>query len=305
MIFLTEELFESQSLIGWVLQRKKIILKFINYQLLSPKKISMSDQKTLQEENKNLKKELEKLTSKLARVALWMQKEVKEQAHKVAQQKTKKLTSSTKQDFFNDNVEEMIAGHISNFFGDLLLLNAPKWTLEWITAGEINYYNMMKNPAIDGFAVISSYHKVLDLFIESFITNNFRKFAKKKNCTILRVNDPLEKSLLLIVNKKYILSAGRLYALIKLIKEDGQLYDFWKCFKEYLDKYQELKNILLDDYFFDAYTRLNKSEILASKRHSWSISKKETTDARRILIGDFRDKNCIIYKLLESQSVLY
>jgi hypothetical protein len=39
---------------------------------------------------------------------------------------------------------------------------------------------MMKNPTIDGFAVISAYHKVLDLFIESFITNNFRKFAKKK-----------------------------------------------------------------------------------------------------------------------------
>jgi hypothetical protein len=65
---------------------------------------------------------------------------------------------------------------------------------------------MMKNPNIDGFSVVSSYHKVLDLFIESFVTNNFRKYAKKKNCTILRVNDPLEKSLHLIINKKYILS---------------------------------------------------------------------------------------------------
>jgi len=39
---------------------------------------------------------------------------------------------------------------------------------------------MKKNPSIDGFAVISAYHKVLDLFIESFIINNFRKYAKKK-----------------------------------------------------------------------------------------------------------------------------
>jgi hypothetical protein len=46
----------------------------------------------------------------------------------------------------------------------------------------------------------------LDLFVESFITNNFRKFAKKRNCTILRVNDPLEKALYLIIEKKYILS---------------------------------------------------------------------------------------------------
>jgi hypothetical protein len=65
---------------------------------------------------------------------------------------------------------------------------------------------MMKNPSIDGFSVISAYHKILDLFVESFITNNFRKFAKKKNCTILRVNDPLEKSINLIINKKYIMS---------------------------------------------------------------------------------------------------
>lgn len=265
----------------------------------------MSDIKTLQEENKNLHQEIERLNSKLARVALWMQKEIKEQTHKVAMQKTKKLTSSIKQDFLSENFEEVISERINNFFGDLLLLNAPKGTIESITTGEINYFNMMKNPSIDGFSVVSSYHKVLDLFIESFITNNFRKFAKKKNCTILRVNDPLEKSLLLIVNKKYILSVGRLYALIKLIKEDGEMYDFGKCFKEYLDKYPELRAILLDDFFFENFTRLNKSEILASKRHSGSITKKETTDARRILIGDFRDKNCMIYKLLESQSVMY
>ena len=184
-----------------------------------PLKKSMSDTKTLQEENNLLKKQIEKLNAKLAHVSLWMQKEVKEQTHRVAQQKTKKFTSTTKEDFFNENIEGMIAEHINNFFGDLLLLNAPKGTIEGITAGEINYFNMMKNPNIDGFSVVSSYHKVLDLFIESFVTNNFRKYAKKKNCTILRVNDPLEKSLHLIINKKYILSVGRFYALIKLIKE--------------------------------------------------------------------------------------
>lgn len=157
----------------------------------------------------------------------------------------------------------------------------------------------MKNPTIDGFAVISAYHKVLDLFIESFITNNFRKYAKKKGQTILRVNDPLEKSLNLIVNSKYIMSVGRLYGLLKMIREDQKLFDYGQCFKEYLDKYTELRAILLDDVFFDKFTRLNKSEVLSSKRHSGSISKKDTMDARKILIGDFRDKNSIIYKILE------
>ena len=46
------------------------------------------------------------------------------------------------------------------------------------------------------------------------------------------------------------------------------MYDFGKCFKEYLEKYPELRAILLDDLFFENFTRLNKSEILASKRHS-------------------------------------
>ncbi len=142
----------------------------------------------------------------------------------------------------------------------------------------------MKNPTIDGFAVISAYHKVLDLFIESFITNNFRKFAKKKGQTILRVNDPLEKSLNLIVNSKYIMSVGRLYGILKMIKEDQKLYDYGKCFKEYLEKYSQLQEILLNDDFFEKFTRLNKSEVLSSKRHSGTISKKDTTDARKILI---------------------
>lgn len=265
----------------------------------------MTDIKQLLDENLQLKKELEILNSKLGRVKIWMEKEVKAQTHKIAKVKTSKLTSSVKEDFISENFEEVIASRINSYFGDLLLLNAPKGTIEGITSAEINYYSMMKNPAIDGFAVISAYHKVLDLFIESFITNNFRKFAKKKWQTILRVNDPLEKSLNLIINSKYIMSVGRLYWLLKMIKEEQKLYDFGKCFKDYLDKYSELKIILLDDDFFDKFTRLNKSEVLSSKRHSGTISKKDTAEARRILIWDFRDKSWMIYKILEWQSVIY
>lgn len=266
----------------------------------------MNDElKKLLEENLELKKQIEIFTSKMKTVKIWMEREVKAQIHKIAKSKTSKLTSNIKQDFLNENFENVIANRINNYFGDLLLLNAPKWTIEGITSAEINYYNMMKNPTIDGFAVISAYHKVLDLFIESFITNNFRKFAKKKWQTILRVNDPLEKSLNLIVNSKYIMSVWRLYGLLKMIKKEEKLYDYGKCFKEYLDKYVELKNTLLDDVFFEKFTRLNKSEVLSSKRHSWIISKKDTTDARKILIWEFSDKTSIIYKMLEGQSVLY
>ena len=263
----------------------------------------MTDPKTLLDENQKLKKEIERLKTKLEVVKVWMEREIKEQTHKIAKSKATKLSLNVREDFLNDNFEELIATQINSYFWDLLLLNAPKWTIEWITTWEINFYNMKKNPSIDGFSVISAYHKVLDLFIESFVTNNFRKFAKKRWCTILRVNDPLEKSLNLIINKKYILSAWRLYWLLKMIKENERLYDFWQCFKEYLEKYIDLRNVLLDDGFYDKFTKINKSEILSSKRHSWTISKDETIEARRLLIWDFRDKDSMIYKLLESQSV--
>lgn len=265
----------------------------------------MQDTKKLLEENLELKKQVAILNSKMKIIKIWVEKEVKAQAHKIAKNKTSRLTSSVKEDFLSENFEEVLVNRINSYFGDLLLLNAPKWTIEWISSAEINYFNMMKNPTVDGFSVISAYHKVLDLFIESFITNNFRKFAKKKGCTILRVNDPLEKSLNLIVNSKYILSAGRLYWLLKMIKEDQKLFDYGKCFKEYLNKYTELQSILLDDEFFNKFTRLNKSEVLSSKRHSGTISKKDTAEARKILIWDFRDKNSMIYMILEGQSVMY
>lgn len=265
----------------------------------------MTDTKKLQEENKKLQEENKKLHKIIKSVQTWMTREVAEQSKRLLKSKTTKITAWVKESFLKENFEEVLASRIQWYFGELLLLNAPKGTIEWITSAEINYYNMMQNPSIDGFAVISAYHKVLDLFIESFITNNFRKFAKKKWCTILRVNDPLEKSLNLIVNSKYIMSVGRLYGLLRILKEDGQLYDYGRCFQAYLEKYTDLKEILLDEDFYTQFTRLNKSEVLSSKRHAGTISKKDTTEARMILIGDFRNQNAMIYKLLSSQSVIY
>lgn len=263
----------------------------------------MSDTKQLQQQIESLKWENQRLQKIIDRAKAWMSREIAEQSRRILKSKTTKITSEVRQSFLKENFEAVIANRIQSYFWELLLLNAPKGTIEWITSAEINYYNMMQNPSIDWFAVISAYHKVLDLFIEWFITNNFRKFAKKKWCTILRVNDPLEKSLNLIVNSKYILSVGRLYGLIRLIKEDSQLFDYGRCFQEYLDKYSELKEILLNDDFFEKFTLLNKSEVLSSKRHAGTISKIDTDRARKVLIGDFQDKGSLIYQLLSSQGV--
>jgi hypothetical protein len=34
------------------------------------------------------------------------------------------------------------------------------------------------------------------------------------------------------------------------------------CFRDYLNKYVDLKDVLLSDNFFDNFTKLNKSEVL-------------------------------------------
>jgi len=258
--------------------------------------MSQTELQKLQEENKVLKRKLEVAKA-------WMEREVKSQVHSVAKRKVNKMTSDLKQDFLSENIEEVISQRIVDYFGELLLLNAPAWTVKAITTSEINFYNMQKNPTIDGFSVISGYHKSLDLFIEAFIVKQFRKFAKKQKQTILRTNDPLEKSLNLVVNKWYILSTWRLYWLLRLLKEVWQLNDYSRCFKDYLNKYVDLRDVLLSDEFFNNFTELNKSEVLWSKRHKWSITKDETILARRILIWDFKEENSILYKLLESQSV--
>lgn len=261
----------------------------------------MSDKKIIED----LESEIVILKRRLALCTRWMRREVEDQIHKIAIRKVSKLTEWVKEDFMQENQEQIITQRIQDYFWDILLLNAPTSTLEYLVHSEINYFNFQKNPNIDWFWVISSYHKILDAFIEHFITNWFRKFAMKKSCTILRNNDPLEKALHLIVNKKYILSLWRLYWLIKAISEDEKLYAYWETFAQYLDKHVELKDILLSDTFIKLFKELIDSEVFWAKRHSWKITLNETKRAREIMTWEFSNKKSILYILLESQSVLY
>lgn len=252
-----------------------------------------------------LQEEIDTLKRKLNLCTLWMKKEVESQVHNIAKRKVWKLTEDTREKFLWENQEKIISQRIQNYFWDILLLNAPNNTIEYLVNSEINYYSFQKNPSIDGFAVVSNYHKILDAFIEHFITNNYRKFAIKKSCTILRTNDPLEKALHLVVNKKYILSVWRLFWLLKAIKNDEKLFAYWEVFAQYLDKYQELKDVLLSEDFMLLFKEIVNSEVFWAKRHSGKMNIEETDRARKLMTWWFIDKNSILYILLESQSVQY
>ncbi len=253
----------------------------------------------------DLIKENELLKKRVELCSRWMKKEVEACVHKIAKRKITKMAENWKEDFFRENQEQIITSRIQDYFWDILLLNAPKSTLEHLVYSEINYFSLQKNTNLDWFNVISSYSKILDSFIEHFITLNYRKFAIKRWQVNLRVNDPLEKALHFVITKKYIISIWRVYWLIKAIKNNDKLYDYWNTFLLYLDKYIDLKNLLLDDNFFKLFTEIINSDVFWSKRHSGKISFEETKAIRKIIVWDFEDKNSILYILLESQSILY
>ena len=252
-----------------------------------------------------LKKENEELRKKLSIAKLWMEKEVKWEINRIAKKKVSKMATETKDIFFAENVDEIILKKVSDFFWEIMLLNTPTSVIDNIISAEINYFNLRENPSTDWLWVVSSYHKSLDTLIESFITKWFRKFAHKQWQTQLRQNDPLEKSLNSVVNRGYILGLWRLFHIVKLIKEDDKLYDYWKCFKAYLEKYSYISDILLNDDFFKNFEDLVNSEILWKKRHVWKISFVETRKARTLLIWDFKNENSLIYKFIEIWKVDY
>lgn len=72
------------------------------------------------------------------------------------------------------------------------------------------------------------------------VTHQFRKFVAKQGPIYLRSNDPLEKALYLVLTKKYILSTGRLYGLLKSIRKGESLPELAGMFAKYLEKYQSL-----------------------------------------------------------------
>ncbi len=259
----------------------------------------------IKEENKKLKQEIIILEKKLSLAKTWMERQIKEEIKKIKKRKINTLSVEEKNFFIKQNLEEIIEKKVKNFFWDFILMNLNPKIISNIVIWEISYYNLKQNPHLDWLSVISSYHKALDLIIESIITKPFRKFAKKNNFIFLRKNDPLEKSLNLVINKWYLLSIGRLYHLLNNIKNNKNLFDFTIAFKKFLEKYKDLEIILLDDNFLKIFKEIIETEILWKKRHSWKITFLETKKARKLIIWDLKDKNCLIYNLVKFWDINY
>lgn len=246
----------------------------------------------LQLENQDLKR-------KLARAQAWMKQEVSNQVAIIWK------THFTDTDENKERTQEEISEEITQFIWEVLMLNVPKDFMENIISAEILYHSLEQNDNFDGLGIISSYHKAMDVLVENFITKWFRKYAQKQGQTHLRKNEVMEKTFNSIVNQNYILGAGRLFHILKMIRNNEELQDYGKCFKNYLEKYNTLWDTLLSDEFFSCFSSIINSDILWKKRHVGKINLKETKQARKLLIWDFTDQNCLIYKLIETQKIEY
>jgi len=244
--------------------------------------------KTIQE----LKKENALLRKKLEVAKLWMSKEVKNQIW------------SIENSWSSENLEDTIQNKIENFFSGIILINLPTSVIQNIITSEISYHHMIEDwENIDGMSVIIWYHKALDALIEKHITKDFRKFVKKLWQDTPSKNDPLEKSIYSVVHSWHILSIWRLYHTLKTIQKSENTHEYVESFKKYLDKYTEIKDILMSDKFISKMDTLIQTEVLWKKRHTWRVSRDETKKVRDLLIWDFEDKWCIIYSLIETSKL--
>ena len=131
-------------------------------------------------QNEALILENTELKRKLAVSQRWMEREVRDSTHKIATKRVGKMSIVDRDEFLGQNQEQIIANRIRGYFGELLLLNAPKNTVEHLVDSEISYFSLTKTTSGDGIGVISSYTKILDSLIESLVTHQFRKFVSKQ-----------------------------------------------------------------------------------------------------------------------------
>lgn len=246
----------------------------------------------------DLKKENEILKKKLENAQNWMKREILSNLKMINFSKINNKTSLNKKNFFSENIEEIVYNQVINFFGEEIFLNIDKEILENILSAEILYFTFRENKNLDWLWIITSYHKIFDLIVEEEITKPFRKFFNSKKITLELKNDLIEKKLYSVIFEGHILWFWKLFWLLKNISENEKLFPYTKIFKEFLEKYSYVWNILLEKDFLEIYEKLILSEVFWSKRHIWKVDFEDVLEVRKYFLWNLKEKNSFFYKLL-------
>lgn len=259
-------------------------------------------QESIIQENIRLKAENAFLQERLKDASYWMQRQIKEQTMSISRRKLSSSGYNLRESFLIENQSEIFAQRIEHYFGTFFLSNAPDKFLHHCITAEVAFYNLTKNPTVDWVSVIIAYQKAFDLLVEQSVTCHFRTFALQNKVSRKR-NDPIEKSLQLVVQNNYILGLWRLYAILSLIRNNQPLESYVQAFADYLTQRKNLSEVLLSDTFFGSIKTIVESNVFSEKRHTWTVLFEEVKEARKYMIGDFTDKNAILYSLLKMDTV--
>lgn len=241
----------------------------------------------------DLEQQNKKLAAKLKNAQQWMSAQVESDMRSMSSQKTV-------WDHNNKQNIDIIQQKISDFLGDIVVMNIPEWVLQSMISAELEYSYLQQDPHFDGLWIISSYHKAIDLLIESYITRGFRSMiADDSSHPSKQDHDALETSLGLVIAKKYSLSIGRFYHLLHMITTQQTLWYYGNKFADYLTENHDIWKRVLSPDCIQVLQVLVESELVWRKRHEGSIGFDEVTQARKYLIWNLEDHNCLIYKLLE------
>lgn len=238
-----------------------------------------------QEENKRLKKQLRSAQD-------WIRHEVNHSKQSI-QHIDEMLGENIS--FHEDDCREKI----QNFFPPLIYMFLSDEEISCLISSELIYAQILQGECLDGMNVILWYHKVLDAFIEKYITLWFREYVSQKK--IPDIHDPLEGFLEQVCEKKYSISAGRLFQLCEKIKNEEKLLWYQLMFQQYIEYRKDIKKALLESDFLLQCRELVEKEYVWEKRHSGFLEKQETAYARNLYIGKLRDTNCLLWIIAASQ----
>ena len=232
----------------------------------------------------NLEKENEILKKKLEIAQNWIKREILTDFKNIKISKIGLDIENQKNNFFDENIEEIVYSEISWFFDEEIFLHISKDILENILSGEILYYYLNKNKNLDWVGIIISYQKSFDKLIEEQISKPFRKYFNSLKIKPNLENDLIEKNIHSVVFSGYSFSFGKFYNLLKNIKENKDLWNYSQIFSDFLEKYKYLKNILLDESFLNFYEELIDLETFTEKRHIWKVNFSEVLETRKIFL---------------------
>jgi hypothetical protein len=228
-----------------------------------------------------LEKYNKELLSKLENASEWMQRSIEEKKRLIENDESSHIAIKERYDtFFGEHIIESINADV---FDDIL-------------SSETLYYHLLHDSELDGTGIIIGYNKAVDITLEYVLTKPFRSFARKKSKNICQSHRPEERFLYEVIYEGYSISIGKLYGILKE-RESINKWFFTDLFFTFLKEYKYITDVLYKESFYKNLETLVSKEYFGSKRHRGSVSREEVQEVRSIVLGDFKNKDCILYQL--------